>query len=258
MLALRAQVNMLGKSGYMTTPSAVWNAERNLGFSFGYVPYAYAQTYVPKGGGISEVNTTNFYSVRAGIVEFLEVNFTLTYRPKIPDKVGVGDRHFDFRFHLFKERRLFPSVVLVLTAPGSSDPKLSQDYLVASKTFKSNYGDFSGSIGYGLPYYYGRKAGDYSENAPYRFRKKTEFGNHYLNGFFCGASYRPIDWGGVMVEYNTSTVNAGIFVEVKNWLSLNAYTFEGKELGFNVSMQFPLDFKPKELRQYEKTRKVDN
>ncbi|UJH89859.1 hypothetical protein LZ575_12700 [Antarcticibacterium sp. 1MA-6-2] len=43
------------------------------------------------------------------------------------------------------------------------------------------------------------------------------------------------------------------FIQFKEWLYLQAYTFEAKELAFQVSTQLNLDFSPRSLRRYEKT-----
>ncbi|WP_262511686.1 YjbH domain-containing protein [Echinicola strongylocentroti] len=246
-----AQINFIGKPGYMTTPSAMWYEEKRLGLSFGYVPRNYSKDIHPGANTPVDLNTLNFYNVRAGITRFMEINFTVTYRPLLPDQIGIGDRQVDFRFHLLREKKYRPSLVLGITPPGSSAPFMSQDYLVATKNIAAGIWDFQFSLGYGSPYVIKKNTGE--DSSPIVIALKEKFYNsRYLVGFFGGMEVKPVEWGGLMVEYNTSTINAGAFVDVKDWLTFSAYTFEGKSWAFNVALQFGLDFKPKELRAYEK------
>lgn len=247
----KAQVNFLGKPGYMTSPSASWNEEKRLGLSFGYIPRVYSKDINPGANTPILLNTLNFYNVRAGLTRFMEVNFTVTYRPSLRDRIGIGDRQVDFRFRLKEENKYWPSIVLAITPPGSNAPFMSQDYLVLTKNIALKSWMLQFTAGYGSPYMI--KKNRTGDGPKYSFAKKDSFfGVDYLVGPFGGMSVKPLDWAGLMVEYNTNTINAGVFVDIQDWLSVNAYTFEGKKLAFNIAMQFSLDFKPKELRAYER------
>src|SRR5690606_16732697 len=93
----QAQVNILGKPGYMATPSAAWE-EKPLGLSFAYLPREYSIFNSP-----GNRNTVNFYNARLGFASFMEVGISVANRPLMSDQIGVGDRQLDFRFRLFKE-----------------------------------------------------------------------------------------------------------------------------------------------------------
>ena len=243
---IQSQVNIMGKPGYMTTPSAEWLDGKQLGFTFSYVPNEYSLFETP-----INKNTLNFYNVRASITSFMEVNLSIAHRPQIPDKVGVGDRQLDFRFRLLKEKELWPALVLGWTPPGSVSPILAHDYLVATKHFNSSIGNFSASLGYGSPYVLVRKPkGKFFD---LQIKNKEDFrGIKYLTGFYGAASYMPVEFGGIMMEYDTQSFNTGIFVIYKEWLYLQAYTFEGKKIAFTTSINLSLDFSPNTLRKYAK------
>jgi hypothetical protein len=241
----------MGKPGYMTTPSAAWFDGKQLGFTFSYIPGEYSENilYTPR---ITTTDTPlSFYSVRADLTSFFEVNISIAYRPQIANKIGVGDRQLDFRFRLLKEKDLWPALVLGWTPPGSVSPVLAHDYLVATKHFNTSLGNFSATLGYGSPYIIVRKPkGNFLE---LEIKKKEDYLEvKYLTGFYGAASYMPLSFAGIMIEYDTKTINAGAFVKIKDWLYLQAYTFEGKKIAFTTSMNFSLDFSPHTLRKYAK------
>lgn len=245
------QNNFLGKPGYMTIPTADWKDGRELGFSYGYIP----EDYSPDIFIVGNPARVDVYSVRVALTSFMEVNFGLFYRPDLPDEIGVGDRQLDFRFRLMREKEYWPSIVLGWSPPGSRAPFMSHDYLVATKNFNSNFGKFQVSLGYGSPYVLYRDAGADNEFwKSLRFIKKEEFyNNHYLTGVYGGVSYEPFSFLGASVEYNTSTFNAGVYAKLwDEHIMLQAYTFEGKDVAFNVNLQFSLNFLPRSLRRYEK------
>jgi len=251
-LNLTAQVNSLGKPGYISVPSGGWFEDTEVGFSFSYIPEEYASDILASGNIDTGLNSLNFYSVRASITSFFDVNFGIAYRPEIKDRIGIGDRQLDFRFRLKKEEKYWPSIVLGITPPGSRSPVLSHDYIVLTKNFDPGSGKFQLSLGYGSPYVLSRDPQDDNNFwKSLQFREKEEFRNNkYLSGFFGGLSYMPVDFAGLMAEYNTNTLNTGVFVKLDKRFYLQAYTFDFEQLGFSVSANFPLDLAPKTLRSY--------
>ncbi|WP_265162965.1 YjbH domain-containing protein [Salinimicrobium tongyeongense] len=238
------QVNFLGKPGYIATPSAGVFENRPLGFSFSYLPNEYS---IFTNG---DRNIIHFYNVRFGFTSFMEVNLSIAHRPLMSEDIGVGDRQLDFRFRLLKEKKYLPALVLGWTPPGSVSPVLAHDYLVATKNLTTGIGQFNISAGYGSPYVIKRKNG--GEALDLEVLKKTEFkGVKYLTGFFGGISYKPISWGGALIEYDSQTFNTGIFIAPVPWFILQGYTYEGKEFAFTLAANFPLNFSPRALRSYE-------
>ena len=147
-----AQVNSMGKPGYITTPSAEWFPDKTVGFSFAYIPGKYTADILGSGDTPAGINQMNLYSLRAQLLSFIEVDLSIANRPQMKERIGVGDRQLDLRFHLFREKKFFPSVVLGWTPPGSVSPVLAHDYLVITKNLFTRLGRFQMSLGYGSPY----------------------------------------------------------------------------------------------------------
>ena len=250
-----AQVNSMGKPGYITTPSAEWFPDKSVGFSFAYIPGEYTADILGSGETPAGINQMNLYSLRAQVLSFVELDLTIANRPQMKERIGVGDRQLDLRFHLFREKKYLPSIVLGWTPPGSVSPVLAHDYLVITKNIFTRLGSFQVSLGYGSPYIIMRE--NNSEDNIWRSlqvkRKKDFLNSRYLSGFFGGFSWMPVEFGGLMLEYNTQTWNTGVFVKIMDRFYIQAYNFEGKEWGLSGALQFPLNFAPKALRQYEKS-----
>jgi hypothetical protein len=248
-------VNFLGKPGHLTIPSAEWETKKPLGASFSYVPREYTSGMFFSNAAV-ERNTLHLYNIRVGLTSFMDVNLSIARRPLLPDKIGIGDRQLDFRFRLFQETLFRPSIVLGITPPGSVSPVLSHDYLVVTKNINTSIGTFRITGGYGSPYLIiKKKSVGHNFWQELQIEEKTEIrsGNKYLIGFFGGITYLPVDFGGVIIEYNTSTINAGAFVKLWDWLHLQGYTYEGKKAAFTIAANFPLNFKPNTIRKHEKS-----
>lgn len=245
-----AQVNVMGKPGHIMTPSAYWDEGKHLGMSFAHIPAPYAVNNFM--GTLDHVE--NIYSVRVALTDFLEVNFNITRIPALSDKIGVGDRHLDIRIKLLEEKQVWPALSLILSPPGSRASYISHDVLVASKQFKTDFaGKVSLTAGYGLPFFLKSEsdsAGTIWDKYP--LTRKSEIGNHYLNGFFGAVLWHPWEFFGLMAEHDSRSLNMGAVVKVKDWLLLQGHSYEGKKVGFSVAIQLPLDFEPKELRSYGK------
>jgi len=243
-IAVEAQINFLGKPGLIMTPGTDWVEEEQLGVTYAVIPWEYALFR-----NTSKNNTTHFYSVRAGFTSFMEVNFSIAYRPDLADKIGVGDRQLDFRFKLLKEKRYQPAIVLGLSVPGSTSPVMHHDYLVVSKNFDTGFGNLKTNIGYGSPYVIRKAPGEANFFQSLVLDKKEDLGLNYLSGFFGGLRYMPVSFGGLMIEYDTRTWNMGAFVKIWDRFYAQVFNYEASSSwGFNFSAQFPLDLKPKSLR----------
>ncbi|MDT0647455.1 YjbH domain-containing protein [Zunongwangia sp. F260] len=248
-----SQVNFLGKPGLMTIPSAKWEADKPLGLSFSYFPREYSNNILLTQDSSPGGNDLNFYSARASLTAFMEVGMSISYRPSLAEQIGIGDRHLDLRFKLMEEKEFFPALVLGWTPPGSVSPALAHDYLVATKNFNTTLGLFQVTAGFGSPYVFLKNDANEGIRDFFKIERKTEvYGSRYLDGFFGGFSYMPLNYGGLMLEYNTKTFNAGAFVKLWEWLHLQAYTLEAKEVAFQVAVQFSLNSAPRALRNYEK------
>ncbi|GAA4313787.1 hypothetical protein GCM10023115_29520 [Pontixanthobacter gangjinensis] len=237
----------MGKPGYINTPSANWNTDRPLGITFSHLPGDYSMFG-------NEKTDVNFYSFRASLTSFFEVNLSVAHRPAKAeiDKLGVGDRQLDFRFRLSKEREFLPAIVLGWTPPGSVAPYLTHDYLLATKNFKTNLGRLQLTVGFGSPYVFLKKTGSDSYfDLEIKKKSQVNLNAEYLSGFFSAISYSPVDFAGVMMEYDSNSLNGGIYIKPFNWLSLQAHTYEAKAWGFTAGLNLSLSKSPKSLRAYE-------
>jgi hypothetical protein len=240
-----AQVNVLGKPGQVLTPSAQWDSLRQVGFSFGTLPERYSVNNFMR----RHVGPEHIYGVRLPITGFLEVNINFTRKPELADRIGVGDRHIDVRVHLLKEKRILPSLVLVLTPPEGESTYLSQDLLVATKNIPlGTAGRLRVSGGYSSPYFL--RVSETSGGEPRGIARKTSLGNEYLNGFFGSLQWQPWEFVGLMVEHDSQKINTGMFVQWRERFYLQGNFIDNRALGITASVRLPLDFAPFELRRY--------
>lgn len=243
-----AQVNVVGKPGQVLTPSAEWDTLRQVGFTFGMLPESYSiNNFMRRHEGPEHI-----YGLRLPLTGFLEVSINFTRKPEI-DRIGVGDRHIDLRFRLLKERKILPSVVLVLTPPEGQSTYLSQDLLVLTKNIPlGDAGTLRASGGYSSPYFY--RTSETRSGDPKGITRKAVLGNDYLSGFFGSLQWQPWEFLGLMVEHDSQKINTGVFVRWKERLYFQANLIDNRELGFTTSVHFPLDFAPFELRRYGKKK----
>ena len=230
----KAQVSVYGKPGLVSIPTAEWYDTKPFGVSYAFVPDAYASDLfrtnleAPK-------NRARIVGFRAQFTSFFEISFNLTQRLEIKDRIGIGDRHMDARFRILKETDKRPSLVIGVTLPFSQAPVVNHDYIVATKTL----GDLKLSLGYGSPYQI--QAGDNSNLfKSLKFESKdSSQGNDYLVGFFGGASYQLRDNLGITTEYNTNTLNTGVYFK-HDYYMIQLNSFEFKALSLTFSSHFSL------------------
>lgn len=245
---LPAQVNVLGKPGYIMTPNARWEQESEIILSFSYIPQAYAINYF-----MGAYHTENIYGVGVGLTDFMEVYLNITRVEERAADIGVGDRHLGFRFRLLSEKKHRISAVLIVSAPLGTNQFLNHDALILEKT-----GELSPTLhfrltgGYALPFVLAIPTGADDQSISFLLKSKKQENIRYLTGVFGGLS---LDWkekAGLSFEHDGHTLNAGIFVRPLPWIQLQGHTFEAKELGFSFSLCFPLSVTPKEMRADER------
>jgi hypothetical protein len=244
---LAAQVNVLGKPGYVMTPNGNWDHENELVFSFSYVPQAYAINYFT-----GAYHTENIYGVGVGLTDFMEVYLNITRVPERAGQIGIGDRHLGFRFRLFAEEKHGFSAVLIISAPLGTNQFLNHDALIVDKTGElSTNLRLRASLGYALPVVFAIPTGQNDRSLSLLTKPKHEANIRYLSGFFGGLS---MDWkekAGLSIEHDGHTFNAGFFVRPLPWIQLQGHSFEAKGLGFSFSLSLPLSVSPKEMRADE-------
>lgn len=234
----------MGKPGAVNTPTAMWLEEQPLGFSVARLPGEYSMFTREIGDDVV------FYNARLNFTSFLAANLSIAYRREKAqqNRLGIGDRQFDLRFRLLKEKEWLPAVVIGITPPGSAAPYLSHDYIVLTKNFQHSLGKFQVSAGYGSPYVFRRENESDSYFDVFVEKKSNFLDNNYLSGFFGSLVYKPVNWSGLMLEHDSHTFNAGLFITPLKWLSLQLTSYEFKEFSYSAAVNFKLDLLPQKLR----------
>jgi hypothetical protein len=246
---LLAQINILGKPGYILTPASRWDEEKPQGIiGLAYIPQEYAVNLF-----MNRYYDELMMHATVDLTPFLRFTFNLTYLPEIPERIGVGDRHIDLSIRLWKERKVLPSLTLIFTPPIGVADFLSYNLAVASKQIGwAGRKQLEFSAGYGLKYRYFNASMASSRGLKPGFYSRMDWNDHYLNGFFAGAKFMPIPWMGFTSEFDTRDFNGGVFLTIakKLTLQLTAYGFD--RIGGMFHLQLPLTYKPRELRRYGK------
>lgn len=246
---LSAQVNVLGKPGYVMTPNARWEEDSELALGFSYVPQAYAINYF-----MGAYYRENIYGVGVALTDFMEVYLNITRIQERMGDIGVGDRHLGFRFRLFAEERHGFNSVLIVSAPLGTNQNLNHDALIIEKTRElSDNLRIRVTAGYALPFVIAIPTGpNDSQSVSLLLKAKEKENIRYLSGVFGGIS---LDWkekAGLSFEHDGHSLNTGLFVRPWPWIYLQGHAFEAKELGFSFSLRFPLTVTPKEMRSDER------
>lgn len=231
------QVNLLGKPGLVHTPHPFAPSTERFISTVTYTPRESAINYF-----VFEYSDEVMVSGYLPLTERLFLGFNLTYLPQLSEKVGIGDRHVDISWLILKETNgWLPSLMLVVTPPFSASSFLSQDLLVAGKSFALGSGEVAVSAGYASPFFFHEGS----------FLAKEDVGVSYLIGAFGGISYRPIPSLGLTMEVDGRHTNLAAHYAYKDKLSLKVNWLALRSLGFQVSASFPLSFQPREMRRYE-------
>ena len=238
-----SQVNLLGKPGYVMVPSAEWESEQGFTLFAGYLPVE------------STINTSSYfnydgiyYGGRVGLTSFLEVSLNITYHFG-KERVGIGDRQMDARLRLRKESKNFPAVAVILSVPVESNNLIAYNALSLTKNFRL-LGKTTLQLtgGYGSTYFLGTPYGRSLD-----FYPKRDVGNRYLNGFFGGMSWKPVPWLGILADYDSRALNAGLWLGYKDRVGVQLYGYGMKHFGGSAYLRIPLNQESRELRRYRKS-----
>ena len=146
-----------GMSGLIHIPSARMLEDGQLVIGAAYIPEPYFKL---RNNNINPgLNTYITY----GILPFIEIMFRYSHElniPVNPETEYFPDRMFGFRARFLNETKYFPSIVIGLqdssgilgdTCLGCSN--FSANYLVGSKNFRTELGDFDLTLGYSFDIY---------------------------------------------------------------------------------------------------------
>ncbi|MCF2519143.1 YjbH domain-containing protein [Dyadobacter sp. CY351] len=237
-----AQSNISGKPGLIYIPTARYVPDGNMEIGLHFFPSNY-------GFNSDNQNPGRVLSMNLTVLPRFDININvlqLFSTASNPVKLGLGDRQLDFRYLLLKESKTRPSLAFITSTPTSISPTLLTHALVATKHFNvAKQWDAEVSAGYGSPYHVYRKGStldNYGLFANMAFEKKEAYAYHkrYLEGPFGGLSLTYRSKIGLMLEYDSQHINAGIYVKaLKNWV-IQAAVLNGDQITFGSAYNFSL------------------
>ncbi|MCR9063520.1 MAG: YjbH domain-containing protein [Cytophagales bacterium] len=207
------QRNLSGKSGLMYIPDASSGTDGLLSSGYLFNPINYSLRR-------SKRNSERVLFANLSLMPRLEITFLLLHplvngRPK--KRYGIGDRQLDIRYQLFYEKEYMPAVIIGFSSPFTTDAAIESNMVVATKSFKRNRLDFSGTLGFGSPYYLYRNEKNLNNSnvlSNFSLQKKSNdlYGNEYLVGLFGGVKVAYKERIHLMIEWDGQKFNSGLHV----------------------------------------------
>ncbi|MCF0060511.1 YjbH domain-containing protein [Dyadobacter chenwenxiniae] len=255
-----AQSNISGKPGLIYTPTARYVPDGNMEIGLHFFPGKY-------GFNSDNQNPGRVLSMNLTVLPRFDININvlqLFSTAANPVKLGLGDRQLDFRYLLMKESKNRPSVAFITSTPTSISPTLLTHALVATKHIHvAKQWEAEVTAGYGSPYHIYRKGStldNYGLFANMAFEKKEDYAYHkrYLEGPFGGVSFTYKSKFGLMLEYDSQNINAGVYVKAfKNWV-LQAAVLNGEQITFGSAYNFSLLKQSRRMLSLGKKQNGDN
>lgn len=253
----RAQVNLAGKPGLINVPTATDIKEGTLSFGAVYNPANYALKFR---GSFGE----RVFFGNLAILPRLNINVNILkpiYIHQDPIWDDLGDRQLDISYLLLKEKRLRPAVSIILSSPFTVDATMLTQVVVATKTLEFNkHWRSMITIGVGSPFFVYRDGSistNYNVFSSFKWQKKSDYFyyNHYLVGLIGGIKLDYRDRAGVVLEYDSNWVNAGVYATLfKRW-TLQAGLVNFDQWTFGTVYSFTLLKPSRRLKKmYEEER----
>jgi len=243
-----AQRNISGKKGFINIPDASSDAASG-DFAMGYV-------YNPMKYGLRKEGIWSEQILYTDIALTPRLNCTfLLLQARTGGKriisQALGDRQFDLRYQILKEKKKQPGLTIVLSNPFTVDAAIGTQAIVAGKTFKINKSISSTfALGFGSPYYIKRNESNLNNyNALSKFilqdKKNDIYKSDYLTGFFGGVKVDFAKKGGIMVEWDSRKLNACGYMRLFDSLTLQVAALNMDGLTYGVSYTYNLNTQKK-------------
>ena len=241
-----SQRNLSGKPGYLNVPSASEITDGLLSIGYNYNPKKYSLRY--PGKKPEQVLYANLV-----LLPNVDVTFSLLQGRDIGKKIkdGLGDRQFDVRWRVLKEKKYRPAIALVMTNPFTIDAAMVTQAIVATRHFEiKKWLSAELTAGYGSNYYLFRDVLNSNNGnifSSFTLQKKTAdpFKNSYLVGALAGGKLEIKKVGGLMAEWDGLKCNAGAYVQLFKHLNVQAGMLNGDQWMFGASFQGNLNPKTK-------------
>ena len=227
-MELRTNLSLLGVRGGVNSPDARFGKDKELHLSLGYMPERFA-ILTDKTAPASE------YLLHANMMflPFLEVSAHII-RPSNIDKhfYGIGDRSYKVRFRLLKEGISWPSIVLGIHDPISTNTRQGAVYIVGSKYFPINSKLFLDlSTGYALdirqPFW--EKIGLFGESGD---EIETQLEGFFASTKLCYKSHSLI------LEYDGMKYNAGYSLSILDSIWFGVYTLGLQKISCQIGCSY--------------------
>ena len=210
-----------GVNGIIKTPNAytVDNGKCIMGI-------AYFKDYHSKPDELFKQWTVNF---NIGFLSRFDLGVRLAIFPGGSGDTEIFDAAFDRlisgKLLLFKEKKIFPQIAIGMQDIVGTRYHNST-YLVASKNIK-----IKKSFNFLLNLGYGTKLNDLILG---------DAGNHHFIGFFGGTEIGFKKCIYLMAEYDARDINAGLKIDVKDWLKVNFSLLKMKIPSAGLSLKFTI------------------
>ncbi len=226
------QFTMTGLKGMTVVPEASVVEDKTFMYGIHFNPRNHALMLYPDREGTYEIVNSLVF----GFLPRTNLVLNLTQIPEA-SRNGIGDRSIQIVFKILNETGFRPDITMSLDAPFGINQFLASNYLLTSKSFGFLNFIVRPSLGYGVPYLYGRTPTDggfYGEFDSANFREK-EF--PYLRGLFGGVRLQHASGLDLSAEYDGRGVNMGLSYSLWNHLFLQIGTlqFDAVTFGLNFS-----------------------
>lgn len=238
-----SQINLSGKQGLLYIPDARFLKDGSFTIGYNYNPIKYSL-------GSPDKNPEQVLFANIVLLPRLDVTVSLlqliaTEQNKVSQ--GIGDRILDFRYLLLKEKKLQPSVALVMSSPFTIHAFLLTHAVVATKHIQFSPSlNIGVTLGYGSPYFIYRNEDNTTNSnifSSFKWQNKHEYHGGqvlYLVGPFGGLNLRFKNVVGIMAEWDSQRLNVGAYITLwKHW-TIQGGLLNGNQVMFGNSFHIPL------------------
>lgn len=223
-------------------------SEMKIWLGYSRLPQAYA-----KNNFMNRLSDENYFFLGFNVTDWLRVNAVLT-RPEGIEKIGIGDRHLDLQFRLFKETKKLPNISLTITPFIGGSNFMEHNTLMMSKTVKlAAKLKLEPVVGYGLKKMFTKPIeGRGLPSDKFGWYDRKAYGNKYLYGFFGGIQATYNEWLSVSAEYDSEYLNFTAGALIKKRILFQATYLNIDQLALTLGYRIILDGQPHDIKRYAK------
>jgi hypothetical protein len=247
---LHAQNNLSGQLGLMNVPVATMSTDGTFRIGMNFNPIHYALRS-------HQLNPEHIYYIDLTILPRLSVNVNSLYQIATSTSVGekaLGDRQIDVKYLILKEGARKPAIAIIMSSPFTIDAAMLTEVIVATKhiDLTKDY-QLEGTLGYGSPFFVWRNVSNlenYDILSGFKLSNKNDYRykNGYLTGLFAGIKLSYQNKIGLMTEWDSNRMNAGVYATIAKRFTIQASLLKGDQVMFGGAYACPLFGTPKALK----------